>query len=331
VGPGRPSGVTQLRKIEAGRTNSPLGGLTEAAANRLSIFRRQRQQQRQRRSGSAGKADRGLDDQPVILPTIGRVFGDETELKALRQSFRSVIKTGLTGRSGGSAMRQKVLGTLTIGQAPRPDVTPIIDRHVPVAVRRIHRGVLDGLSPAQIDARFIAGPGEPVLVTRLRDGKIVELSRRRIREGVQDALSALEAEGCDVILLLCTGMFESLECNKAWLVEPDHIIPGIVAGLVERRRLGIVVPIASQIGSESGKWRSLPTPPIFASACPYSADTEPQLRRAGMELTARGAAAILMDCIGFTDRHRAVLQPLGIPVILSNAVAAKAVSELLGG
>jgi protein AroM len=228
-------------------------------------------------------------------------------------------------------MPQKVLGTLTIGQAPRPDVVPILDRHVPAEVRRIHRGVLDGLSHAEIDARYRAGPGEAALVTRLQDGRIVELSRRRMREGVDEALAALEAAGCDVILILCTGTFDGLECKKAWLVEPDHIIPGMVAGLVERRQLGVIVPIASQIGSEAGKWRALPTPPIFGSASPYSGDTDAEVRRAGTELKARGAEAILLDCIGFTERHRAALAPLDVPVILSNAVAAKAVAELLGG
>ena len=228
-------------------------------------------------------------------------------------------------------MRERVLGTLTIGQAPRPDVVPIIDRHVPPEVHRIHRGVLDGLSHGEIEARYMAGSGEAALVTRLQDGRVVELSRRRMREGVEDALAALEAEGCDVILLLCTGTFDGLECKKAWLVEPDHVIPGMVAGIVERRQLGIIVPIASQIGSESGKWRSLPRPPIFASASPYSGDTEAALLRAGAELKAGGAEAILLDCIGFTERHRAALLPLEMPVILSNAVAAKAVAELLGG
>jgi protein AroM len=226
-------------------------------------------------------------------------------------------------------MREKVLGTLTIGQAPRPDVAPIIDRHVPAAVRRVHRGVLDGLSHAEI-ARYMPSPGEPALVTRLMDGRVVELSRRRMREGVQEALAALDAE-CDVILLLCTGTFDGLECRKAWLVEPDHIIPGMVAGLIERRQLGVIVPIASQIGSESSKWRSLPRAPIFGSASPYTGDTDAEVLRAGAEIKARGAEAILLDCIGFTERHRAALDPLDLPIILSNAVAAKAVAELLGG
>jgi protein AroM len=227
-------------------------------------------------------------------------------------------------------MQQRTLGTLTIGQAPRPDVVPIIDRYVSADVRRIHRGVLDGMTHAEIAARYKPEGSEPELVTRLQDGTEVVLSRARMKNGVQQALAALEAEGCDAILLLCTGTFDGLACNKAWLIEPDHIIPGMVAGLVEKRQLGIIVPIASQIGSERGKWRPLHRAPIFAAASPY-AGSDDALIDAGKELKARGAEAILLDCIGFTERHRQALLPLGLPVIVSNAVAAKALSELLGG
>jgi len=227
-------------------------------------------------------------------------------------------------------MGERVLGTLTIGQAPRPDVTPIIDRHVPAEARRIHCGVLDGLSRAEIDGRYRPEPGEAVLVTRLHDGTEVALSRRRMRDGVQQALAGLEDEGAEVILLLCTGTFEGLECRNAWLVEPDHIIPGTVAGLIEHRQLGIIVPIAGQIESERDKWRGLARSPVFDTVSPYSAPAE-AVREVGAALKARGADAILLDCIGFTERHRAALAPVGLPVILSNAVVAKAVGELFGG
>ena len=45
-------------------------------------------------------------------------------------------------------------------------------------VRRIHRGVLDGLSHAEIAARYKPEGGEPELVTRLQDGTEITLSRR---------------------------------------------------------------------------------------------------------------------------------------------------------
>jgi protein AroM len=227
-------------------------------------------------------------------------------------------------------MSQRTLGTLTIGQAPRPDVVPIIDRHVPASVRRVHRGVLDGLSHAEIASHYAAAASEPALVTRLQDGSVVTLSRARTQGGVQHALAALEADGCDVILLLCTGTFDGLACDRAWLVEPDHIIPGMVAGLIEHRQLGIIVPIEGQIESEAGKWRSLARPPIFATASPYTSPPE-AVGDAGATLKSRGAEAILLDCIGFTERHRAALAALALPVILSNAVVAKAVGELFGG
>ncbi|HEV2335372.1 MAG TPA: AroM family protein [Stellaceae bacterium] len=227
-------------------------------------------------------------------------------------------------------MPQRTLGTLTIGQAPRLDVGPIIDRHVRAAVRRIDRGVLDGLSLGEIARRYRAEAGEPALVTRLNDGSVVELSRRRMRDGVKTSLAALEAEGCDVILLLCTGTFDCLQCERAWLVEPDHIIPGTVAGLIEHRQLGVIVPIAGQIQSESDKWRTVARAPLFATASPYTAPPE-AVADAGAALKSRGAEAILLDCIGFTERHRAALARLGLPVILSNAIVAKAVGELLEG
>jgi protein AroM len=224
----------------------------------------------------------------------------------------------------------RTLGTLTIGQAPRADVVPIIERHIPASIRRIHRGVLDGLTRTEIAARYEADPDEPALVTRLHDGAVVELSRRRMRDGVQSALAGLEDEGCNVILLLCTGTFTGLECRKAWLVEPDHIIPATVAGLVEHRQLGVVVPIAGQIASEAEKWRTLSRPPLFATASPYRDEPDAMLA-AGRDLRAQGAEAIVLDCIGFTERHRAMLAPLALPVILSNAVVAKAVAEMLEG
>ena len=39
------------------------------------------------------------------------------------------------------------LGTITIGQAPRPDITPILLQHLPPGVSCVHAGLLDGLTP----------------------------------------------------------------------------------------------------------------------------------------------------------------------------------------
>jgi protein AroM len=225
----------------------------------------------------------------------------------------------------------RTLGTLTIGQAPRRDVVPIIEKHVPAGARLVHRGALDGMTRADVAAQFAPDPGEAALITSLQDGGSVLLSRRLMRDQVQGVVHRLEEDGCDVILVLCTGTFEGLESRRAWLIEPDHIIPATVAGLVEGRQLGILVPIAGQIASEAAKWQPLARPPLFAFASPYGDDGENAVLGAGKVLKAQGAEGILLDCIGFTERHRAMLAPLSLPVILSNAIVAKAVGELLEG
>ena len=124
-------------------------------------------------------------------------------------------------------MANTVLGTLTIGQAPRPDVTPIIDRYVPADVKRIHRGLLDGLSHNEIADAYSAEAGQAVLVTRLSDGTSVQLSAQKVHSALQGKLDALEAEGCNIVLLLCTGAFAGLRLKRAFLLEPDRIdLPG---------------------------------------------------------------------------------------------------------
>jgi hypothetical protein len=72
-------------------------------------------------------------------------------------SFFSLLRRGRQTHAGGRP-------------PPRLNVVPIIDRHVPKRVRRIRRGVLDGLSHAEIAARCLAEPGEAALVIRLEDG-----------------------------------------------------------------------------------------------------------------------------------------------------------------
>ena len=47
-------------------------------------------------------------------------------------------------------MRARKLGTITIGQAPRPDITPILDAAIGPEVARLHVGLLDGLADYRV-------------------------------------------------------------------------------------------------------------------------------------------------------------------------------------
>ncbi|MGI4779142.1 MAG: AroM family protein [Janthinobacterium lividum] len=225
--------------------------------------------------------------------------------------------------------RTATLGTLTIGQAPRPDITPILAQHLPAATRCLHAGLLDGLTRADIERLYAPEPGQATLITRLLDGGAVVVGKPKALDLMNRKLAELQGRGCDVILLLCTGAFEGLVCDDAWLIEPDLVVSPSVAAIAGHRQVGIVVPLQAQIASEARKWRALQRAPICAVASPYSDDFV-ALAQSARDLKNRGAELLVMDCMGFVEAHRDVAaRASGLPVILSNSLIARLTAELL--
>jgi len=225
--------------------------------------------------------------------------------------------------------RVTTLGTLTIGQAPRPDITPILARHLSPYTQCIHAGLLDGLARADIERLYTPEPGQATLITRLLDGSAVVVSKPKVLALMNRKIAALRAQGCGFILLLCTGAFDGLVCDGAWLIEPDLIVSPSVAAIAGGRQVGIVVPLQAQVASEAHKWRALARAPVCAVASPYADDTA-TLAEAARDLKEQGAELLVMDCMGFVETHREVAaQASGLPVILSNALIARLTAELL--
>jgi protein AroM len=226
-------------------------------------------------------------------------------------------------------MPRALLGTITIGQAPRPDITPILAQHLPGNVQCLHAGLLDGLTRAEIDRRHAPLAGQPTLITRLLDGSSVVVDKAQMLDLLLQKIAALEARGCDFILVLCTGAFDKLTVDRAWLIEPDHIVSPAVAALAGDRQIGVIVPLPSQMASEKHKWRALRHAPLCAAASPYADEVE-SLKRAAAELARQGARLLVLDCMGFVESHRAAAaEASGLPVILSNAIIARLTAELL--
>ncbi|AOB32164.1 hypothetical protein AKI39_17775 [Bordetella sp. H567] len=225
--------------------------------------------------------------------------------------------------------KHALLGTITIGQAPRADITPILLAALPAGVRTLHVGVLDGLSPDDIAARYAPRPGQALLVSRLLDGHSVILDKAAVQGALAGKVAELEASGCTVILVLCTGEFHGLGAQRAWLVEPDRIVPPAAAALAGDRQVGIIVPLAEQATSEAGKFSMLSRAPLCEAASPYD-DGLQAVETAARTLRERGAQMLLMDCMGFVEDHRAAARRAsGLPTVLSNALIAKLVAELV--
>jgi protein AroM len=215
------------------------------------------------------------------------------------------------------------LGTVTIGQAPRADVVPVLDRHVPASVERLHVGVLDRLGDADVTAQFAPRPNQTRMVTRLLNGTAVELDATLAEAGVQRKLVELEDAGCSVAVVLCTGVFRGLRTRRAWLIEPDRILPALVGGLVGPRKVGIVSPLPMPLDAARRKWAALQVPPRVAAASPYL-HADAAVKAAALELKRDGADLLLMDCIGYSEHHRRVAAAAtGLAVLLSVDLVAR--------
>ncbi|WP_260509890.1 AroM family protein [Paenibacillus typhae] len=219
------------------------------------------------------------------------------------------------------------IGMITIGQTPRSDVAPIIEKQLDRRAGLVQAGVLDGYTAEQVRELFSPQAGEYVLTTRMADGSAAVISRERIAPVLQGKIDAMEADGITTILLLCTGVFPGLRTNRAHLLEPDRIIPPVVKAMLGGRRLGLIGPLPEQEDCMKEKFAASGMQVPFAAASPYTG-TESDFRAAAERL--RGEADVLvLDCMGYVEQHRQWAASAGVPAVLSNALMGKLIAEMV--
>lgn len=219
-----------------------------------------------------------------------------------------------------------VLGAVTIGQSPRPDVLGPMAEVWGGALEVRERGALDGLSEGEI-ASLQPGEDGEALVTRLSDGREVVIDHHRTGELVARAAGHLAGEGCATVLVLCTGEFD-FRISGVRLVFPRRVLSGLVRALHGEGSLGVMVPHPSQERTVGGTWKREGLQVVTATASPYAfADDEELFARRADSLRRAGAGMIVMDCMGYTpEMRRAVVDAAGLPVVLASSAAAHAVA-----
>ncbi len=217
---------------------------------------------------------------------------------------------------------------ITIGQAPRTDIAPIIEKFLDGRAELVQVGVLDGMTKEQIEQHLYPESDDYVLTSRLVSNESVVMSREKIKPILQAKINYLEEIGIKQMLLLCTGVFPGLTTSNSYLIEPDRIIPPTVNALVARRRFGVIVPLVEQKYILKPKYSPFGLEPVFAVASPYEND-EASFIEAASELKGK-VDIILLDCMGYTEKARELLSnAMGLPVLLSNSMMAKLVSEMI--
>lgn len=219
------------------------------------------------------------------------------------------------------------IGMITIGQTPRSDVAPILEKCLEGRAGLVQAGVLDGYTAEQVYELFSPQAGEYVLTTRMADGTAAVISRERIAPVLQEKIDTMEADGITTILLLCTGVFPGLHTNRAHLLEPDQIIPPVVQAMLGGRRLGLIGPLPEQEEAMNEKFAASGARVPFAAASPYTG-TESDFCAAAERLRDE-ADVLVLDCMGYVEQHRQWAASAGVPAVLSNALMGKLIAEMV--
>ncbi|EMB4142212.1 AroM family protein [Salmonella enterica] len=220
------------------------------------------------------------------------------------------------------------LAILTIGVVPMSEVLPLLTEYIDEQ-HITHHSLLGKMSREDVMADYAVEPGDDPLLTLLNDNQIAHVSRQKVERDLQNVVEVLDNQGYDVIILMSTAAIKSMAARNSILLEPLRIIPPLVASIVDGHQVGVIVPVAELLAAQEKKWQVLQMPPVYSLANPVHG-SEQQLIDAGQALLDQGADVIMLDCLGFHQRHRDILQQaLDVPVLLSNVLIARLASELL--
>jgi protein AroM len=216
-----------------------------------------------------------------------------------------------------------MLGIVTIGQTPRPDLAAAFGAAAPDAEIRVI-GAIDGISAT--DLVTLTAPGPYPLLVRLADGTSVEVPRDRLVPRVTAAAGALAAAGARVVVVACAGEFPAVPCAVPVLV-PGRLVPAAVGALAAGGRVGVVTPNAAQVPWAEAKWRSDGFDVVVTHAAP---GRPAAIAAAATALQDRDLAVVVLDCMGHAEAERSELAALsGRPVVAVQALVARLAAAML--
>ena len=220
----------------------------------------------------------------------------------------------------------KTLGVITVGQAPRDDISSLFAQHAPPGTRVILRGARDGLSDAEVDA-LVPESGSDTLYTRLRGGRDVKISKKAVIARSPEALAKLRDDGCDVLVYACTGDFPSMPGDESVLF-PSRVLSGLASGLLQQGRLGLLIPLAEQGEKLASKWSRLGVEVVVEALAPSAGEQEADA--AARRLAAKKPDLVAMDCMSYSPMTKAWVKPgLGVPTLLAITATGRVLRELL--
>ncbi|MBR3367728.1 MAG: AroM family protein [Lachnospiraceae bacterium] len=218
------------------------------------------------------------------------------------------------------------IGAITIGQAPRTDVTADILDIFGDTIELFQKGGLDGLTREEIET-FVPEERDYVLVSRLTDGTSVTFAERYILGNLQKGIDALEAEGVRLIMVFCTGEFPASLTSHVPMIFPNDLLHKIVPMLTRTGHIIAITPSPLQVAQNNVKWQGYVDKCTSIAASPYG--NWETLEKAAEQARDLDGDIIVLDCIGFTRKMKKMFaERSGKLVVLPRTLLARVVSEV---
>jgi len=202
------------------------------------------------------------------------------------------------------------------------------------------RGAQDGMTDEEI-VGYSHGVEPNSHAETLEDGSTVYITREVVLEGMQRQTQAQLDAGCDGVMICCTLPWPELDA-LAGVVTPAEVLETTAVMLAPAGgTVGVIQPVADAADEEIQHWLALgevhglrivstvaapelPGEEVLAGADDY--------RAAVASLLDEGADVIVMDCMAFTDEHRAIVAEAAgpIPVIQAMSLTGNLVAHAFG-
>jgi protein AroM len=204
-----------------------------------------------------------------------------------------------------------VIGILSLGLTPRPDLEEAVRQSAPGAKLCV-RGGLDGLERAELDALGRGKPRYPLMV-RLLDKSSREVDMHELLPHLIRQAETLCAEGAQCVVLMCSGGFPEFSLPVP-VVRPVSLLLAASGVVAMRKRVGLVSPIASQQEAAASYWEERGHTIRSAFASPFA----PQAVCSAVDkLRAEDVDAIVLDCMSFTEESLELARSrVSVPVLL---------------
>ena len=219
----------------------------------------------------------------------------------------------------------KKIGMLTIGQSPRDDLIPGFMEILGEGYEIVEAGALDDATLDEVNAIPLIKE-DYILVSRMRDGTEIKITKKYILPMLQKKLEEIEAQGVRLTVVMCTGKFPQFK-SKGLVVTPMEILKGVMKGCLKEGRLGVVYPTVEQVEKGYGDWGRPGVEVYGDTVSPYE---EGEVEALAERLVEQNLDVILLNCFGFPSSvKRVIADRTGVPVIQANAIVARVLKELV--